>query len=188
MKFFRSVADSLILLLPGLSWSFCIIRRRLNTRPIMQKRKCDKNWVLCWIRMLGGECDIDSMADHLLFYRSLSSPPHYPLQMQRRRWMLITESRKSRRWSTGWNRKLYHDSISFPSESVWRSAVIVQLIVDRAAFVYHCISIKQASGIRTSKILYFTVRSYNTRTWSSGTWCFCTWWEKKNCTVTCLIK
>ena len=43
MKLFRSVAESLILLLSGSSWSFCIIRRRLNTRPIMQKRKCDKN-------------------------------------------------------------------------------------------------------------------------------------------------
>jgi hypothetical protein len=58
-------------------------------------------------------------------------------------------------WSTGWNRKLYHDAISFPNESVWSCAVIVQLMVDRAALVYHCISIKQAQGIITSKILYF---------------------------------
>jgi hypothetical protein len=56
-----------------------------------------------------------------------------------------------RRWSTGWNRKLYHDAISFPSESVWRSAIFVQLMVDRAALVYRCISTKQAYGIRTSK-------------------------------------
>lgn len=39
MKFLRSVADSLILLLSGSSWSFCIIRGRLNTKPIMQKTK-----------------------------------------------------------------------------------------------------------------------------------------------------
>ena len=135
MKFYRSVAESLILLVSGSSWSFCIIRRRLNTRPIMQKRKCDKNWVLCWLRMFDRECDIDSMADHLLFYRSLSSLPRYPSQMPRRNWMLITESRKSRRWSTGWNLKLYHDAVSFPSESVWRSAIIVQLMIDRAALV-----------------------------------------------------
>ena len=135
MKFFWSVAESLILLLSGSSWSCCIIRRRLNTRPIMQKRKCDKNWVLCWLRMLDGECVIDSKADHLLFYRSLSSPPRYPLQMPRRHWMLITESRKSRPWSTGWNRKLCHDAVSFPSESVWRSAVIVQFMVDRGTAV-----------------------------------------------------
>jgi len=154
MKFFRYVAESLIPLLSGSSWSSCIIRRRLNTRPIMQKRKCHKNWVLCWLRMLDVECDIDSMADLLLSHRSLSSHPHYPLQMPRRHWMLIAESRKSRRWSTGWNRKLYHDAVSFPSESVWRSAVIVQLMVDRAVLVYHCISIKQAKGTRTSKILY----------------------------------
>jgi hypothetical protein len=145
MKFFLSMAESLILLLSGSSLSFCIIRRRLNTRPIMQKRKCDKNWVLCWLRMLDGECDIDSMADHLLFYRSPSPPPpHYPLQMPRRHWMLITGFRKSCRWSTGWYRKLYQDAAYFPSERVWRSAIIAQLIVDLAALVYYCISIKQA--------------------------------------------
>ena len=92
--------------------------------------------------MLDGEYVIDSMAGHLLFYRSLSSPPHYPLQILWRHWVLITETRKFR--STGWNRKLlYHDAISFPSESVWRPAIIVQLMVDRAALVYGCISIKQ---------------------------------------------
>jgi hypothetical protein len=149
------VAESLILLLFGSSWSFCIIRRRLNTRPIMQKTKMRQklssvltSHVRWWMRYRFGGRPLT-----LLPFSQFA--PYYPLQMPRRHWILITESRKFRRWSAGWNRKLYQGAISFPSKSVWRSAIFVQLMVDWAALVYHCIPTKQAYGIRTRNIMYF---------------------------------